>query len=77
MHPANFFSLSRSGLFPYNIFENEIYICTPITFNNPLKACFSNKKCILYIYQRALMQTFFFLREITNSKGDFVLKNGI
>ena len=24
------------------------YLCIPITFNNPLKACLSNKKCLIY-----------------------------
>ena len=43
----NFGFCNNKILLEAKVFFHEINFCIPITFNNPLKAYLSNKKCIL------------------------------
>ena len=45
------------------------YICIPITFINPLKACFSNKKYILYVKSEKNFATKIFKTRGENKVG--------
>ena len=65
--------------FVEKIYQIRITICIPITFNNPLKVCFLNKKYTITIQTRPkqIVKVYFLLRNrfLTNFLRLFVYEN--
>ena len=47
------------------VIENQFELCIPITFNNPLKSCFSNNKYHIKIQARPtqIVKVYFLLKK--------------
>ena len=58
-----YFLVKKWYLSLYITFWNKISICIPITFNNPYKAFFSNKKYILQSKRTKHVKLYFLMKK--------------